>query len=142
MNRADFTVLLVRALELKGTDQDSAAFSDVQKDADYRNELAIAKQLGIVTGYEGNMFKPNSELSRQDMMVIAYRALAAAGKKASGSATLESYSDADRIADYARDSLAALVKFGIVSGKDGKLAPDDTLTRAEAAVIVYRIWNL
>ncbi|WP_379145442.1 MULTISPECIES: S-layer homology domain-containing protein [unclassified Paenibacillus] len=43
---------------------------------------------------------------------------------------------------YARDSLADLVKFGIVSGKDGKLAPDDTLTRAEAAVIVYRIWNL
>ncbi|WP_342481369.1 endo-1,4-beta-xylanase [Paenibacillus sp. FSL L8-0340] len=142
MNRADFTALLVRALELKGTDQDSTAFSDVQKDADYRNELAIAKQLGIVTGYEGNMFKPYSELSRQDMMVVAYRALAAAGKKASGSASLETYQDADRIADYARDSLAALVKLGIVSGKDGKLAPDDTLTRAEAAVIVYRIWNL
>ncbi|OKP92552.1 1,4-beta-xylanase [Paenibacillus sp. P3E] len=142
MQRGDFIALLMRALELNGLGQDQAAFSDVQRDAYYSKELAAAKQLGIVSGYEDNTFQPDQAISRQDMMVIAARALAAAGKKASGSRTLSVYSDADQISDYARESLASLVKYGIVNGKNGKLAPGDALTRAEAAVIVYRIWKL
>lgn len=142
MTRREFIALLVRALELKGRGQDQAAFSDVQMGAYYSKELAAAKQLGIVSGYEDNTFRPDHAISRQDMMVIAARALAAAGKKASGSGTLSAYSDADQISDYAKESLASLVKYGIVNGKNGKLAPGDSLTRAEAAVIVYRIWKL
>lgn len=142
IKRADFIALLVRALELKGTGKDSASFGDVQTGAYYSSEVAVAKQLGIVFGYGDNSFKPNLSISRQDMMVIAARALAAAGKQAQGSGTLNAYSDADQVSGYAKDSLAALVKYGIVSGKDGKLALQDTLTRAEAAVILYRIWNL
>ncbi|OKP87498.1 1,4-beta-xylanase [Paenibacillus helianthi] len=142
MQRGDFIALLMRALELNGLGQDQTAFSDVQRDAYYSKEFAAAKQLGIVSGYEDNTFQPDQAISRQDMMVIAARALAAAGKKASGSGTLSAYSDADQISDYARESLASLVKYGIVNGKNGKLAPGEALTRAEAAVIVYRIWKL
>ncbi|MNC27226.1 Endo-1,4-beta-xylanase A precursor [compost metagenome] len=142
MKRGDFIALLVRALELKGTGQERAAFSDVRNKAYYSKELAVAKQLGIISGYGDNTFQPDSMISRQDMMVIASRALAAAGKEAGGSGTLDAYSDAGQISDYAKDSLAALMKYGIVNGKNGKLAPNDPLTRAEAAVIVYRIWKL
>ncbi|WP_019912469.1 endo-1,4-beta-xylanase [Paenibacillus sp. HW567] len=143
MKRADFIAPLVRVLGLKGTGQEStAAFSDVPKDVYYSSELAIAKQLGIVTGYGDHTFQPDSPITRQEMMVIASRALAAAGTVPNGSGTLDAYSDTDRISGYAKDSLKALVKYGIVSGKNGKLAPNDTLTRAEAAVILYRIWKL
>lgn len=142
VKRADFITLLVKALELKSTGQASAAFSDVQQDAYYSVELAIAKQLGLITGYGDNTFRPDSPISRQDMMVIAARALAAAGKEASGSGGLEAYPDAAEVSGYAKDSLAALVNYGIVSGRNGRLAPEDTLTRAEAAVIVYRVWGL
>jgi endo-1,4-beta-xylanase len=142
MNRADFTAFLVRALELRGTGQASAGFSDVQSNAEYSRELAAAKQLGIVTGYEDNTFQPDSPISRQEMMVMAARALKAAGVEAHGSGTMGAYPDADQISAYAKDSMAALLRYGIVSGKDGKLAPEDTLTRAEAAVLLYRIWKL
>jgi endo-1,4-beta-xylanase len=76
------------------------------------------------------------------MMVIAARALAAAGIEASGSGSLDAFSDAAEVSGYAKDSITLLVRSGIVSGKNGQLMPGDTLTRAEAAVIVYRIWNL
>lgn len=110
MKRADFVAPLVRTLGLKGIGQENtAAFSDVQKDVYYSAELAIAKQLGIVTGYGDNTFQPDSPISRQEMMVIASRALATAGKVAGGSGTLADYSDADRISGYAKDSLAVLV---------------------------------
>ncbi|WP_410771292.1 endo-1,4-beta-xylanase [Fontibacillus sp. BL9] len=143
IKRTDFIALLVSGLELKGASQaEAATFSDVQPNAYYSDKLAIAKELGIVTGYADNTFKPDSPISRQEMMVLTTRALAAAGKQAEDSTTLASYSDAAQIADFAKASAAALVKSGIVNGKDGKLAPTETLTRAEAAVILYRIWKL
>ncbi|WP_310832211.1 endo-1,4-beta-xylanase [Paenibacillus pedocola] len=142
VKRADFITLLVRALELKGTGQAAAGFTDIPADAYYSNELVIAQQLGIVNGYADNSFKPGSGISRQEMMVIAARALAAAGKETSGSGSLNAYADAAEVSDYAVDSVSLLVKSGIVTGKNGKLAPEDTVTRAEAAVIVYRIWGL
>ncbi|RCX18650.1 S-layer family protein [Fontibacillus phaseoli] len=143
IKRADFIALLVGGLELKGTPQGEAAtFSDVQPKSYYSDELVIAKGLGIVNGYADNTFKPNSPISRQEMMVLTARALAAAGKQAEGSAALESYSDAAQIADFAKSSAAALVKSGIINGKDGKIAPTEALTRAEAAVVLYRIWKL
>ncbi|MNJ72909.1 Endo-1,4-beta-xylanase A precursor [compost metagenome] len=75
-------------------------------------------------------------------MALAARALAAVGKQSEGSGALDAYADAASISDYAKDYVAAMVRYGIVSGKDDKIAPTDPLSRAEAAAILYRIWNL
>nr|WP_245987857.1 endo-1,4-beta-xylanase [Cohnella lupini] len=142
IKRADFIALLVRALELQGNGKEEVMFSDVDETAYYYNELAIAKALGIATGIGDNTFNPNGNISRQDMMVLTARALAEAGKHVEANGALDAYPDAASISAYAKNSVAGLVKSGIVNGKNGKLAPSDTLTRAEAAVILYRIWNL
>jgi endo-1,4-beta-xylanase len=142
ITRADFITLLVRALELKGKDTNTAAFSDVQPTAYYAQAVAIAKELGIASGFEDNTFKPGSSISRQDMMVLTAKALKAAGKPSTGSGNLAPYSDAASISTYAVDSVTSLVGSGIVNGKGGKIAPTESLTRAEAAVILSRIWNM
>ncbi|CAH1057443.1 Endo-1,4-beta-xylanase A [Paenibacillus pseudetheri] len=142
MKRADFIALLVRVLELKGTGKSAALFSDVQKTDYYYDELVIAKELGIATGFEDDTFRPNIEVSRQDMMVLTARALAASGQQIKASGTLNAYLDEASISSYAKDSALLLVKFGVVNGKNDRIAPNDTLTRAEAAVILYRIWKL
>ncbi|MET3938391.1 endo-1,4-beta-xylanase [Paenibacillus sp. PvP094] len=142
ITRADFITLLVRVLELKGKDTNTAAFSDVQPTAYYAQAVAIAKELGIASGFEDNTFKPSSSISRQDMMVLTAKALKAAGKPSVGSGNLASYSDAESISNYAVDSVTSLVGSGIVNGKGGKIAPTESLTRAEAAVILSRIWNM
>lgn len=142
IKRADFIALLARALELQGNGTDAAMFSDVPADAYYYNELAVAKQLGIATGFEDHTFKPNASISRQDMMVLTTRALAAIGKQLPADGSLDAFTDAASVAGYAQDGAAALVKAGVVTGSGSKLAPKDRLTRAEAAVILYRIWKL
>ncbi|MGG6309267.1 endo-1,4-beta-xylanase [Paenibacillus macerans] len=143
IKRADFIASLVRVLELKGTGSSNAGmFSDIPDNASYYHELAVAKDLGIVNGYGDDTFKPDSSMSRQEMMMLTARALVAAGKPAEGKDDLNAYADAASLAEYAKDSAALLVKLGIMNGKNGKLAPHDPLTRAEAAVILYRIWNL
>lgn len=142
IKRADFIALLVRALELKGTGKSATLFSDVQKSDYYYDELVIAKELGIVTGFADDTFRPNSDISRQDMMVLTTRALAASGKQVKASGTLNAYLDEASISSYAKDSALLLIKAGVVNGKNDRIAPNDTLTRAEAAVILYRIWKL
>lgn len=142
IKRADFIALLVRALELQGSGGLDPAFGDVSETDYYYDDLAIAHELGIAAGFGDGTFRPESSISRQDMMVLAARAVAAAGKELEGNETLNAYADADSIAEYALDSAASLVEAGIVNGKNGNIAPNDLLSRAEAAVILYRIWDL
>lgn len=104
ITRADFITVLVRALELKSPGTNTTSFSDVQRAAYYAQAVAIAKELGIASGYENNTFKPDSSISRQDMMVLTAKALKAAGKQSAGSGNLVPYSDAASISSYAMDS--------------------------------------
>jgi len=53
---------------------------------------------------------------------------------------LESFDDACKIAEYAKESIASCVKAGIVYGRIGKLiAPKENITRAEVAAIVQKL---
>lgn len=142
IKRADFITLLVRALELKGTGKSAIMFNDVQKTDYYYDELVIAKELGIATGFKDDTFRPNSNISRQDMMVLTARALAAAGKQVKASGVVAAaYLDEASLSSYAKDSASLLIQSGVVNGKNNRIAPNDNLTRAEAAVILYRIWK-
>ncbi|MFD2328055.1 endo-1,4-beta-xylanase [Cohnella sp. GCM10020058] len=141
IKRADFLSLLVRALELKGNDASVTMFSDVSASAYYYDAVKIAVQLGIIQGTGNNLLDPNSKISRQDMMVLAARAAKAAGKALPTGGTPDAFSDEASVASYARDSVEALVNAGIVQGSNGKLAPKSSLTRAEAAIILQRLWS-
>ncbi|MGZ9586450.1 S-layer homology domain-containing protein [Paenibacillus marinisediminis] len=141
ITRADFLKLLVDTLGLQA--DINGNFDDVAENAYYYNEVAIAKALGIVSGQGANQFNPTAEVSRQDMMVMVDKALHAAGKPgAEGSKEdLQKYKDADKIAKYALDSVASLTKEGIVQGNVSGINPTGKTTRAEAAVILHKLYN-
>jgi endo-1,4-beta-xylanase len=142
VTRAEFVTLLVRTLGLQADFSDN--FRDVAQNAYYYEAVGILKQLGIANGIGGEQFQPNGQISRQDLMVLIERALQASGKlEINGNApNLSSFSDSADVAPYAQAAAAALVKEGIVAGSgNGKLNPRGTATRAETAVILYRILN-
>ncbi|WP_438444635.1 S-layer homology domain-containing protein [Gorillibacterium sp. sgz5001074] len=141
ITRADFMLLLVRTLELGAAFKDN--FADVRPDDYYYGALGVAKSLGISQGSEGNRFLPQQEITRQEMMTLTARALKAAGKlKQAGSASeLSRFADAGSVAPYAADSIAALLKNGIVTGDGSGIRPLGQATRAETAVMMYRIYN-
>ncbi|MGG3509318.1 endo-1,4-beta-xylanase [Paenibacillus lautus] len=141
ITRAEFLVMLVRALELEGSGEGRAAFGDVSSSAYYYEDVQIAAELGLVQGVGGNRFVPDTSMKRQDMMVMTQRALEAAGKKLEGQGSLDSFADGDQVAEYAKSSAAALTGSGIVNGMNGSIAPKAYFTRAQAAVILDRIWN-
>ncbi|KGE17856.1 glycoside hydrolase family 3 N-terminal domain-containing protein [Paenibacillus wynnii] len=142
IKRADFIILLVKALGLTEAADDH--FTDVKSTAYYAEAIGIAKKLGIVQGKGGNVFEPEANITRQEMMALATRALSAAKiDLIQGSAdTLAGFDDLKKIAPYAVESISTLVKNGIVSGNGASVNPLGNATRAEAAVIIYKMYNL
>ncbi len=135
ITRADFAILLVRAFEL--TSDDTTNFDDVLDTDYFAFELAIARNTGIVNGIGDNKYAPRNSITRQDMMVIVYRAMQKLGIELEIADV--DYEDFADVADYAKDAVKALITAGLVNGKNGKIAPTDYTTRAEVAVLIKRI---
>src|SRR5690606_31441415 len=140
ITRADFIVMLMRALGLSARSDQAAAFTDVDRDAYYYDAIVKAQQLGIVNGYPTGEFKPNQQIERQEMFVMAYKAIQRVEELrlslAHDDAALERFADASSIASYAKEIIAALIDHGIIEGYDDKIAAQGITTRAEAAVFI------
>lgn len=112
-------------------------FSDVPADAWFAPYVEEAYDKGIVEGIGNGQFGPNTNISRQDFAVMTVRML---GKEAEAEAMKDSpisFSDADRIADYAKGAVAYCAANKILNGYDtGKFEPTLTITREEAAKIL------
>ena len=138
MTRGDFILMLYRAMGFKGST--SSNFSDVPKGSYYYDAIAIAKALGIVQG-TNNKVNPTTPITRQDAMVFTYRALLITGKPmtAGTSSDISGFTDTGDIGSYALTAVETLVKAGIIKGNGTKLTPTGTLSRAEMAVVLYRV---
>jgi hypothetical protein len=141
VTRGDFMLMLYRALNLAAADRDN--FSDVPKDSYYYKAIAVAKSLGIAKGYD-DKFMPAAGITREDAIVLVDRALTIQGKKlsAGGESSLYSFKDRESVSDYASTSVATLVKAGIIQGSNSYLNPKSMISRAEMAVILYKVLQL
>ncbi|WP_028551603.1 S-layer homology domain-containing protein [Paenibacillus sp. UNC451MF] len=142
IKRADFVVLLVRALGLSA--QPKTAFTDVNKSDYYYESVGIARELGITDGTGDNRFDPNAYITRQDMMTLTARAMSEQQISATavGRSDLSHFMDEDKVASYAVDAIAAMVKEGVIEGDGQQLYPLQFASRAETAVMMYRIYNM
>lgn len=140
ITRADFITLLIKTLDLKANFTDN--FDDVYESDYYYKPIGIAKALEITNGSGNNAFKPNKKITRQEMMVLAEKALTRKGMlEKADIESLDGYQDIDQIAAYALDSIAKLVQDGLIRGHNYRINPKDYTTRAEAAVFLYKVYN-
>ena len=95
----------------------------------------------IVGGIGENKYAPRISITRQDMMVIVYRALQQLNV-GFGVYDEPKNEDFSTIAEYAKPAVTALIGAGIVNGKSGRIAPLDYTTRAEIAVLIKRVLDL
>ncbi len=136
ITRADYAALIVRLFDLSSDNAEN--FSDVDASDYFAAELAVARNTGVVAGKGNNMFAPRENISRQDMMVMIYRAMTALEIELKSDVQAE-VSDLDAVSDYAKEAVSALMASGIVNGKNGKVDPMANATRAEVAVMLERI---
>ena len=141
IKRGDFILILTRMLSVNDTFTEN--FADVPESAYYYNAVGSAKAAGIAQG-SGENFMPENSITRQDLITLAYRAFLAKGyiTETTALTSLDTFGDKDSISDYAKTSMASMVKAGIIQGADGNVNPQGNATRAEVAVMCARLCEL
>ena len=85
---------------------------------------------------DGNNFRPNDEIKREDAAIILSKALRGYNIPEEEKAE---FTDNQNISDYAQESVKELAAKNILNGSDGFFNPKNSLTRAEAAVLIYKV---
>lgn len=133
VTRAEFAKMLTLAF---GLEAGGADYGDIS--GHWAMEYIVASASCMYT--PDSDFRPDSYASRAD---IAYAAAAVLKLEADDESLVDKYKDADLIIDDMKSNIIAAVKNEIVLGyEDMTLRPDNPVTRAEAAVIVYRALNV
>lgn len=135
LKRAEMAAIINRAF---GAIQvsDISKFTDVTKGAWYYSDISKAFTMGIFTGYDTGLMKPESPITRQEAFVVLARAI----KLEDGTTTaLDKFSDKALIADWSKGALSAMVSAGYANGTYGKLNPTGNITRQEFAQVVYNV---
>jgi len=144
ITRAEFAAIIVRALGL-ALEKGPSVFTDVSDSDWYSSAVRTAHAYGLLNGYTDGTFRPHEKITREQAMVVISRAMELTGLKAklpaqSADDTLAPYTDAAHASGWALSSIAEVVQAGIVNGRsDGTLAPQDHITRAEAAAMIERL---
>ena len=140
VSRAEFVKMLVLSLGIETDPAATVPFTDVPDSYWAYPYIAAAYQAGIVTGITDTEFGVDQPILRQDVAVMAQRALDAVGIALEQSNEPVIFTDAGEIDSYAAESVAAMQTAGILSGMpDGSFCPKDNTTRAESAKILYQM---
>ena len=117
-------------------------FDDVAKSAWYADAVNWAAASGIVEGKGNGKFDPNAAITRQEMAAILYRYSELKGYDVSDVDSLAAFTDADKVASWAKEPMGWAVENYVINGKgNGKLDPTGTATRAEVAQILMNLCN-
>jgi len=140
VTREQFLRMTVLAFDFDLVDEETG-FSDVDNNAWYAPYVQAAVYAGIITGISETEFGVGLNISRQDLIVIIYRALLADGMEFDEAEELTFY-DSYMIADYAVEALSVMFEIGIINGVGyNQLAPTANATRAQAArIIALAMW--
>ncbi len=137
VTREEFAKMLVDMAGVQ-VDNSSNIFSDVIDGAWYKGYVNAAYNNGFCNGVGNGLFGVGTEITRQDMCVMAYNVLNAMGHNVPAGELI--FDDAGAISDYAKEPVAGLSGAGIVNGVgSNRFNPMGNATRAEAAVIIYKV---
>lgn len=142
MNRAEFNLFLNAVLEIDSDTlgAEPAGFDDEDKIPIWAlHEARAAKKLGLINGAKvGNKLYYNAtgKINRLETLVILHNALK---PQANNDDPLE-YADKNLIPKWAVQYVKNMRSYGIMKGNpNNTIAPNDIITRAQAAELLYQL---
>ena len=138
ITRAEFAVLITKTTGITEEEYENVFFDVVSEDW-YSGYVQAARNAGYLTGSDG-LFKPNSNITREEMARIVVSAYAAKKNAQIEQGGALYYSDLPEISAWAYDYIVNAVNLELMMGvSEYTFAPKATATRAQAAVILKRL---
>ncbi len=132
MTRSEIAALLLR-MTAEEESAGNGGFYDVSSDDWYCGVASKSAELGIVKGFEDNTFRGDDTISKLQFVSLVSR-------------TLEKERDLEyrindnlSVPDWAKEDISLAISAGIISENENL---DGDITRSEAAVILYKLYDL
>lgn len=143
VERCEFAKIMVGAAGLRTGDASGEYFADVKYNDWFYEYVETAKE--YLTGYKSfgqNYFRPNNYALREDIAVALVKLKGYDTKNTDQNILQTMFSDYDSISESAKPYVATAVDRGLVSGyDDGTFKGQDSITRAEAAAMLWRAYQ-
>lgn len=135
ISRKHSVLMLNRLLGWEDLDSFQSPFRDVDSSLTASNfAIMAASKLGIIKGYNGDLFKPENPLTRGQMALILARALGLDDVKFTGE--VHNFTDLSPEDEY-YDEVQHLAALGIIT-KQPTYRPTQHITRAQFATMLHR----
>ena len=117
-------------------------FPDVAQDDWFAGAVAWGVESGVVEGYGDGTFRPNRDVTREQVAIFLMRYAQKLGLSTAATGDLSMYPDDDQVGEWGLQAMSWAVGNGIITGKSGLLAPQAHATRAEFATMLMRFCDL
>lgn len=144
ITRAEFATILVKALNLPTTGNTGVAqFNDVPSGHWAAPYIDAVKSAGLINGYPGNLFMPNRNITRTEVMTI----LSSIDKTAmpadfSVTKVLSTYQDGFDVPTWAQEAVAEAAYTRVMENYPNRqtwIEPNRNATRAEVAAMLVNM---
>ncbi|MFB5268100.1 OmpL47-type beta-barrel domain-containing protein [Paenibacillus enshidis] len=136
VTRAEFTAMMVRALELPEASETVLSFKDIDSEAWYIPELGTAIAHIVARGFSKDIFAPSAVINREQASKMIGNTLRDLPQEAISNV----YKDENGISLWAKGEVMGLTQESLVQGyPDGTFRPKNHVTRAEAAEMIYNM---
>lgn len=138
ITREAFTKVLITAMDTP-TEMYNAPFVDIDESHWAYPYVSTGSAIGIIKGIEDDVFGTGMSITRQDICTLIYRAYFPVETARNDTDFCNDYSN---ISDYAKTAVSVMYENGLLQGDDnGNFNPQNPATRAEVAMIFYRLLN-
>lgn len=138
LQRQDFVVIIARVAQANLASATSCSLKDVAMDSYYGPSVAWCVNNDIIHGYDNGKFGVGDKITREQVATILWR-YNGMPNPGDPDSILASFPDAGKVSDFAKEAMAWAVKNEVITGKNGKLDPTATASRAEIATIIMRL---
>lgn len=121
----------------------TTSLSDVPADSPYYPYVASGENAKIIEGYDDNTFRGENDVLRQEVLALCSRTLRERKGyvEPANPADFLHFTDNDKIAEWAKSEIALAVRETLIED-GGMLSPDTAITRADSALLLYRLFML
>ncbi len=138
ITRSEFAAIINKAFPNAAATRKPLRFTDVPASYWGYNAIREASQTSFLSGYPGNVFKPNQNIPRVQVLVALASGLNYSPTKIVPTVLNTAFDDANKIPDYARSKIAAATEKRLVVNYPNVnlLQPEQVASRAEVAAFL------
>ncbi len=138
VTRSEYAAMVQRAFD-QPPSQSAQEYSDIPSGYWAAPAIQEATRTEFLSGYPGNIFRPNQQIPRVQVLVALVSGLGLSAQSPPDQA-LQIYEDTEQIPTWATGQVAAATEAGLVVNHPNQtlLNPNQNATRAEVAALIYQ----